>query len=108
MTFHAALADLFTELVSVEPWESQDEFGEPSYGASVSYPARIVHAMKLVRNDEGREVVSNARAFVNTGTTAISPKARVTLPDGTQPKILTVERFPDEAGEIATTIYFAG
>lgn len=97
MAVEAALADLMTQTVHIAPYASVNTYAEKSYGADVEYQCRIVRKPKLVRDEQGREVVSNATIWLATAP-GIGTNDRVTLPDGSQPQILYVARFPDENG----------
>lgn len=104
----AAVRHLMGQSVTVEPFSSQDEYGVPTYGAGVGMAARVVRGRKLVRDTEGREVVSMSRAYVDSAGMTIGAKDRVTLPYGTQPRILHVAESPDSSGDVVVTLFFEG
>ena len=97
---------MLTSTITVEPWSSQDVYGQITYGTAVSMVARISKAPKLVRADDGREVVAGSTAWVDPASVVIWARDRVTLPDGTTPTVLSVERVPDERGRVCTRIHF--
>ncbi len=101
-----SLRSMLTSTITVEPWSSQDVYGQATYGTAVSMAARISKAPKLVRADDGREVVAGSTAWVDPVSTIIGARDRVTLPDGTTPTVLSVERIPDERGRVCTRIRF--
>ena len=77
-----------------------------TYGTDVEYAAQIEQKARMVRDDQGRQVVSSTTVYLAT-TTEIKPDARVTLPSGftpRSPKIVTVERPSDEAGVSHTVL----
>lgn len=102
------VASLMLDTVTIAPFSAYDAYGKPTHGAPVSRSARVVRGHKRVVAQSGDEVLSYARAFVKTDGLAISTLDKVTLPDGTTPKILTVEEWPDDEGVRASTIYFGG
>lgn len=102
-----ALAALLADTLTVAPRTGQDGYGVPTYGTVVSMKARVVYRNRLVRDSEGREAASRITAWVDAGTTVITSTDEVTLPDGTTPPILSVERVPDEEGMYYTRINFA-
>jgi hypothetical protein len=59
----------------------------------------------MVRNSEGKEVVSSAAIYLTSAPT-LTTKYRVTLPDGTQPQILSLATYPSEKStDYFTVIY---
>ncbi len=105
MSFINDFKELMTVTVTVAPLSSQDGFSKPTYGAAVSFKARVVREHKLVRDKEGQEVVSTAQCWIN-GNPVISPEAQVTLEDATTPAVVMIEQFQDERGPSHTKIYF--
>ena len=105
MVFMDDFADMFTQTVSHAGVSSRDTFGSPTYGSATSYSARVVYKNRRVRDFAGAEVVSTAQAWIK-GAPSISPIDRVTLPDGSTPVIASVEKYPDEDGDLVTKVYF--
>ena len=105
----ADLAPLLVHTVTLEPWSSQDGYGKPAYGAAVTYAARVVGRNRMVRDDQGREVVSSKQVQLGQKV-SVSTKDRITLPAGEvlqQPPIVAVGDSPDELGESYTVVYLA-
>ena len=102
-----SLRSFLTVRIAVEPWTGQNVYGDATYGTSVSMPARISKKPKLVRADDGRETVAGSIAWVDPAFVTIGPKDRVTLPDGSTPPVLSIDRIPDERGRVCTRINFA-
>lgn len=97
MAFDTAFLDLMPHSVTIESWLKDDAYGKPKFGYAVSRQCRVVAKPQVIRDKDGRERVSRARVFMG-GAFGIDPKDRITLPDGTQPPILQVQKFPDEDG----------
>ena len=97
MTIENDFLELMTQTCTIEPFGAYNEYAEPSFGTAVSYTCRTVHKTNLIRTDAGKEITSIAQTWI-FGAPGISPKDRITLPDGTTPQILRVDRFPDENG----------
>jgi CxxC motif-containing protein (DUF1111 family) len=76
--------------VTVEPYSSIDEDGQQTYGTAVTYDAFVAHKSVKVFNPDGVEVVSSAQVYLDEDA-VITSSARITLPDGTKPRILAVE-----------------
>jgi hypothetical protein len=100
-------ADLLVQTVTIEPYATKDRYGEISYGAGVDYWSRVVGKSKMIRNGQGREVVSMFTIYLQSNST-IGENDRVTLPAGyvlSQPPIIAVGRYPDEDGVHHTVVY---
>ena len=109
MSFEAELLELMTDTITVEPFlptplpdgASQWDVANPR-----TFRARVEQFARMVRNKEGREVVSNSQIFLAptpaTGA-AHAPTAndRYTLPAGyypQQPPAISVARENDQDG----------
>ena len=100
------LRAFMTSTLTIEPWLSQDVYGKATYGPKVSISARISEKPTRVLDATGQTVVTGAVAWTDAGTTVITSKDRVTLPDGSQPPVISVQRMPDELGAVFTTLAF--
>lgn len=101
------LLALCIHTITLAPYASQNQYGEPTYGAVVSYKARVQGKMRMVRDSLGVERVSSVTCYVAT-TASIGPKDRLTLPSGwtpASPPILSVQRQSDEGGDHHVVIY---
>jgi len=104
-------SDEFLELmpheVTVAKVSSRNSYGEVTYGAaSAPIRARVVRKARMVRTDSGDEAVSSAHAWL-AGAPGVTTADKVTLPDGTAPPIIAVERYPDEDGDHHELLLFA-
>jgi hypothetical protein len=101
------LLALCIHTITVAPYASQNSYGEPTYGAAVSYKARVQGKMQMVRDSLGVERVSIVVCYVAT-TASIGPKDKLTLPISfvpVSPPILSVQRQADESGDHHVVIY---
>lgn len=101
------LLSLMPHTVIIAPWTGQNAYGEPTYGAAVSYTARVQGKMRMMIDANGVERVSSVTVYVAT-TAAIGPKDKLTLPGGwtpASPPIIAVQRVSDEHGDHHTVIY---
>lgn len=88
---------LMPSTVSISTRSGHSNYGEPSFGTATSYRARVVNKAGFVRTPSGESVEVTSVCWVaSTGTIDISD--RITLPDGTTPQIVMVERYPDGDG----------
>jgi len=89
----------FNQTVKIESFTSINIYGEPQYGTAVQCSAFIEYKTKLVRDATGQEVVSTVQIYLD-GSIDVNIQDRITLPDGSQPVILSIEALPDETGSI--------
>ncbi len=85
-------------------WIDSDVSGEDVFDTEVSRPAVVEYRRKLVRNDQGEEVVQHAsitflRIVEPNGATSrrepIDPRDELTLPDGHTGPILSIKGVTD-------------
>ena len=87
---------------------SIDKYGKQSFATGgASFQARLIWSERILRDKDGREIVEAGRALV-FGSVAASatPQWRLTLPDGTQPKITSLATLQDEEGNHHSVIGF--
>lgn len=110
-----AWQSMFTQTIRVSPYTGVDGYGKASYGQAVDYRARVVGRMRMARDVSGKEVVSTQTVYLQSND-AIDPKDKVTLSTGDvgstdpvriNPPLIGVGRFPDEQGQLYTTLYLA-
>jgi hypothetical protein len=95
------------ELITWAPQTGVDGYGQRLYGSVVSLPSRIDHSTRLVRDAQGEERVSSTQVYLATHE-PIGVLDRITLPDGTTPLLLRVDRLADHQGEKwLCVLYFA-
>lgn len=106
-TIEREFLEFMHQVITIEPLTGRDpQGGEPTYGPPQRYRGRIVDKNQLVVDAEGQERLSRTTVWVY-GAPMVGGSDRVTLPDGRQPFILNVSRFPDEKGQHHTRIDFA-
>lgn len=98
--------DMMPRTVTIEPFLGRDQYTKPTYGAGVDYKARLQDRFQMVRNAEGEQVVARGIAYIAC-TAAVSVKDRITLPDGSQPIILSADNEDDETGAHHLRLAFA-
>lgn len=82
-----------------------DSWGNPTTSAASTYQAIVLHTNKVIRGADGNEKVSTCRIFFPSSAT-IHADDRITLPDGTQPRILSINSYPDfEGNNVLTEVY---
>lgn len=74
-----------------------DAEGNPVLGTSSGNTCIIQQINKLITDASGMEKVSTCQIFLS-GNSTIGYNDKLTLPDGSQPKILSIEYMPDFDG----------
>jgi hypothetical protein len=100
--------ELCPDVITVEPRTGLDEWNVPQYGTPYTVQARIDAKPRMVRNKEGREVVSSALIILYQ-VYNVTPGDRITLPNRApeyaQPPILHVNTAEDQFGTYLVEIY---
>lgn len=111
----AELTSLCRQTVQLAARTGVDGYGEPTYGSNVAYRVRVAGKRRLVRNDQGQEVLSTQTLYF-AANPAIGAHDRITLSTGdvqstetgvVTPAILSVGKFPDDLGRQTTVLYLA-
>jgi len=109
MALDADLAALMVDEVGLEYLQSRDLYGAPTYGPKGTFACRIESTNKKVyartRTDPAyAERVAATRIYLASAP-LVTVDDRVTLPDGSQPVILSVEANGDERGAHHQVLY---
>lgn len=108
-----ALVGFCRQSVKIAPRTGIDSWGEITYGADVTYRARVVGRRRVVPDDQGDEVISTHTVYLATPA-AVGVQDRITLSTGDvystetgalQPPILGVAVFPDDLGRRHLALY---
>jgi len=94
---------LMPDKITVELPLAKNAYSRTVYGPPVPYQARIEQSVQLVRDQDGREKVSNVQVYLATQI-RIPLATRITLPDGSTPSILSIDSVQDEDGAYFTKV----
>jgi hypothetical protein len=100
--------DILNDEITIEPFLTEDRNGDRIYGPAVTYPAFVSQRIKVVKNQQGENAVSNVSIMLD-GAVVFDRKGRdrITIDPGTayasQPVILAMEDAKDGDG---TRIYW--
>lgn len=115
MTSVAAWASMMRQSLTIEPVVSLDRANVPTYGSPETVQCRLVWMQEQVLGGSGQQVLSKGVAWLRTSQ-AVREDSRVTLSTAdtgstesaiNQPKLLRVDRFPDESGWHHVKLWFA-
>jgi hypothetical protein len=91
--------------VRVAPMTGRNRQGVPQYGTDAEYPAYIARELTQTITAGGSEELSTAQVYLLAVPPNLNPEARLTMPDGTKPRILRTAVFDDDEGEYGAVIY---
>ena len=103
MAFEDDFLETMVDKITWEQFIGNDENAMPQFGRTQTLQCRISPKTRQVLDKDNREVVSHCTIYP-AYSPDISPKDRITLPDGDQPPILRVERPPDRDGPHHTEV----
>lgn len=112
MTFRDEFRDLMPDTVTIEAVSGYDGsgYGNRTYTSAKTYQCRIRHKVQRVTNLEGRVTWAKHKVWIapdeNGEFPLLDERARVTLPDGTQPPMLAIEHLDDEDGLHHVVLWF--
>jgi hypothetical protein len=96
----------FNQTITIYSYSGFDAYGNPSVStAGTTYAAFVLQTVKSIRDKSGVDKVSNSQVYLD-GAVTPSIEDKITLPDGTSPIILAVQRFPDFNGDYVLTEVF--
>ena len=99
--------DLMPDQVVFESLVGTDVYAKPSYGNAVTVEhARVVYEAVKTTDEGGQDIVARGKIYLG-GVFGVTPKHRATLPDGTHPPIVRVNKYPDETGAHHEVVLFA-
>ncbi len=99
--------DLMRDRVTFEPFLGTDLYAKRSDGNPILVEhARVVWENVKTTDDAGQDIVAKGKIYLG-GVYGITPAHRVTLPDGSQPPIVRVLKYPDEKGGHHEVVLFA-
>lgn len=106
MAIESALSDLMIDSITIANSSSLDAYGKHSYATptTVSH-CRVQTGAHKVTDQDGQEIVATGKVYV-AGVPTVTPESKITLPDGSTPRVLIVDRFADERGSHHTCIHY--
>jgi len=90
--------DSLIHTITYEPPTGRGLDGKTAYGTPQSRAARIDERSRVVLGPNGQEIVKTTTIFLDLNDGPVDEKGRITLPDGSQPTILSVDTPSDGEG----------
>jgi hypothetical protein len=111
MSWETEFEEFYTDEVIRQHYTGQDGYGQPSHGSAITHFCRVVHKPQIIRQggtgesqDTVRELVSTSQIY-SKADVGWDLRDKVTLADGTSPKILQINNYPDENGLHHTVVF---
>lgn len=99
MTMPGPLLHRMRQQISRRAFTGFSVRGDPTFSTAVTrYPARTEGYQHLVTGKDGRDVMSKTVTYIgpsSSGDPVFTVEDRIILPDGTTPRILAVDSYPD-------------
>ncbi len=106
MTIETLLTDLMVESITIANSSSLDSYGKHSYATPTTVAnCRVQTGAHKVTDQAGQEIAATGKVYV-AGAPTVTPESKITLPDGSVPRVLVVDRFADERGSHHTCIHY--
>lgn len=102
--FTKDFADWRNTVLQISPFSAYDKFGTPNYGVAVATACYIEMHPKMITNDVGQQVVSQARLYV-VGNLNYTVRDKVVLPDGKYPPVLKLDHYYNEVGTLELSVF---
>lgn len=94
-------AALMPDTITVAPLSGVDDYGEETFATLSSeistYDARVVYKPTRTENFQGEEVIASVTVYC-ASTSPFSATDQITLPDGSQPPLISISQYPGPDG----------
>lgn len=99
MSFSTAYLGLMNSTITVKTLTglSADGYGDETYSTGTTYRARIVEKAHKVYTSPGVEEVANMLVYI-ASTSTFAPSSQIVMPDGSIPRLMQLDAFPDQDG----------
>lgn len=105
MTIETAFSSMMPSSVTITSVSSTDAYGKRTFSGSSTIQCRIQKSKRIINTADGKQIPEEGRVYCY-GTSNATVNDRLTLPDGSNVPILTVETRNDEVGAYVTVISF--
>ena len=111
MTLDADLTELMWDRAKHQAFTKYDAYGAPTYSAvTTTHPVRVENKFRLLKHKDGRDILAQGRIYFAPSSTGgfpgVTVQSKVTLSDGTHPRIVLATKEPDDEGTYYECAYF--
>ncbi len=100
------LLGLLTQTVTIADRSSRDMYGVATWAAGTDYPARVSPYRPLIQTETSDAAPVTGMVHMD-GDVPVSSESKITLPDGSVPTIIRVDKYTDVDGTVyATRVLF--
>jgi hypothetical protein len=104
MSIDPEFAEMMTETVTIGTTTATDGYGKRTQTGTTSILCRLVFEVTQRVDGQGKDVVETGRAICYGAYPAVTVKDVLTLPDGSQPSIISVDTVKDLGGVDSHTV----
>lgn len=101
------LTGLLNQAVTITTRTARDVYGAATWGTPATYPARVAPHVPLVQDVENDAAPITGMIHLD-GDVVVTTEHQITLPDGSTPTIVRVDKFTDEDGSVYATRVMVG
>ena len=99
MSLEKSFLDLAPHTVTIAALSTVDLYGVPTHGSGTTYSALVVDQTKRVIGTDGQERIATQVAYVLSSSAEVNEADKITMPDGSTPKIVKVDTYSDDQGQ---------
>ena len=101
------LAVLLTQTVTISTRSARDVYGTETWGTATTYPARVSPFVPLQQTPDTEAAPVSGMIHLD-GDVPVTTEHQITLPDGSTPTIIRVDKFTDVDGSVYATRVMVG
>lgn len=106
MSLDPLLAELMVDTITLAGVSSKDAYGKRTWGSATTITnCRVQSGTHKIVDGNGAEIVAEGTVYVPNAPT-VTVNSKLTLPDGSTPPILLVDRVGDERGAHHTVLHY--
>jgi hypothetical protein len=106
VTIDTELLEIMVDTITIAAVSTRDAYGKHTWGAVSTIPnCRVQTGNHKIIDSTGAETIAAGMVYV-PGSPTLGLFDKVTLPDGSQPPVLVVDRVGDESGSNHTVIHY--
>ena len=106
MSVSPLLTELMVDSITVAAVSAKDAYGKRTWGSATTLSnCRVQSGDHKILDSLGQEKVATGRVYI-AGSPTLTLNDKITLPDGSQPPVLAIDRLGDENGSHHTVVHY--